>query len=205
MGIAYFGGCLNILLIYCFITLNVHIIICNGLCALFCCWSLVFIKRIIYKFSNVCSFDYTAFAVSGKVWYPKPVKAYQVWWLSVPQLIVRILQTLCYRSIGGVFVMQRCFFGDFSLGVGSFVIGLRQIFSFFAVHNFGHILSNRTIIWNKVIAVCLPCLISFELANWSCEECNASKNYKFSKKLTDSVTGNTNLPLTKLWQLRQIV
>ena len=31
------------------------------------CWSLAFIGRIIYKFFNVCPFDYTAFAISGKV------------------------------------------------------------------------------------------------------------------------------------------
>ena len=34
------------------------------------CWSSVFIRRIIYKFLNVCPFDYTAFAVSGKVGIP---------------------------------------------------------------------------------------------------------------------------------------
>ena len=30
-------------------------------------WSSVFIRGIIYKFLNVCPFDYTAFVVSGKV------------------------------------------------------------------------------------------------------------------------------------------
>ena len=34
------------------------------------CWSSVYIRRIIYKFLNVCPFDYTAVAVSGKVGYP---------------------------------------------------------------------------------------------------------------------------------------
>ena len=34
------------------------------------CFSSVSIKRIIYKFLNMCPFDYTAFAVSGKVGYP---------------------------------------------------------------------------------------------------------------------------------------
>ena len=34
------------------------------------CWSLVYIRRIIYKFLNVCPFDCTAVAVSGKVGYP---------------------------------------------------------------------------------------------------------------------------------------
>ena len=31
------------------------------------CWFIVYIKRFIYKFLNVCSFDYTAVAGSGKV------------------------------------------------------------------------------------------------------------------------------------------
>ena len=31
------------------------------------CWSSVSMRRIIYKFLNVCPFDYTAVAVSGKV------------------------------------------------------------------------------------------------------------------------------------------
>ena len=34
------------------------------------CWSSVYIRMIIYKFLNVCPFDYTAVAVSGKVGYP---------------------------------------------------------------------------------------------------------------------------------------
>ena len=33
-------------------------------------WSSAFVRRIIYKFLNVCPFDYTAFAVSGKVGIP---------------------------------------------------------------------------------------------------------------------------------------
>ena len=31
------------------------------------CWFVVYIRRIIYKFLNVCPFDYTAVAGSGKV------------------------------------------------------------------------------------------------------------------------------------------
>ena len=34
------------------------------------CWSSAFTRRIIYKFLNVCPFDYTAFAVSEKVGIP---------------------------------------------------------------------------------------------------------------------------------------
>ena len=44
-----------------------HIVICsvNDLKSVF-----DYIRRIIYKFLNVCPFDYTAVAVSGKVGYP---------------------------------------------------------------------------------------------------------------------------------------
>ena len=41
-----------------------------GRSALVGCWSSVFIKRIIYKFLNMCPFDCTAFAVSWKVGIP---------------------------------------------------------------------------------------------------------------------------------------
>ena len=34
------------------------------------CWSSTFIIWIIYNFLNVCPFDYTAFAVSGKIVIP---------------------------------------------------------------------------------------------------------------------------------------
>ena len=37
------------------------------LSALVGCWPSVYIRRIIYKFLNVCPFDYTAVTVSGKV------------------------------------------------------------------------------------------------------------------------------------------
>ena len=64
------GGCLYIFWIYCFYHLTC---LCNnfyGLSVLVGCLSSSFIRRIIYKFLNVCPFDYTAFAVSGKVGIP---------------------------------------------------------------------------------------------------------------------------------------
>ena len=51
------------------ITLHVCVIF-YGLSALVCCWSSALIRRIIYRFLNACLFDYTAFAVSGKVGIP---------------------------------------------------------------------------------------------------------------------------------------
>ena len=53
--------------------LYIYTCLCNifyGLSALVGCWSLSFIRGIIYKFLNVCPFDYTAFVVSGKVGIP---------------------------------------------------------------------------------------------------------------------------------------
>ena len=51
-------------------TLNISIFTCNdfyNLSAWGGCWFVVYIRRFIYKFLNVCTFDYTAVAVSGKV------------------------------------------------------------------------------------------------------------------------------------------
>ena len=66
---AYFNGCpyifLNDILFY--ITIYVCVPHFYDLSALVGCWSSVYIRRIIYKFLNVCPFDYTAVAVSGKV------------------------------------------------------------------------------------------------------------------------------------------
>ena len=60
------------------------------LSALVGCWSSVFIKMIIYRFLDVCPFDYTAFAVSGKVGIPLTGLTTKVGWLSLLQLTVRI-------------------------------------------------------------------------------------------------------------------
>ena len=55
--------------------INVFYYICLGikfydLSALVDCWSSFSIRRIIYKFFNVCPFDSMAVAVSGKVGIP---------------------------------------------------------------------------------------------------------------------------------------
>ena len=52
------------------ITIHLYVPYFYDLSTLVGCWSSVYIRRIIYKFLNVCHFDYTAFAVSGKVGYP---------------------------------------------------------------------------------------------------------------------------------------
>ena len=56
-----------IFLIYFYITIYVYVPHFYDLSALVGCWSSVSIRRIIYKFLNVCPFDCTAVAVSGKV------------------------------------------------------------------------------------------------------------------------------------------
>ena len=53
--------------VYLYITIYVYVPHFYDLSALVGCWSSVSIRRIIYKFLNVCPFDYTAVAVSGKV------------------------------------------------------------------------------------------------------------------------------------------
>ena len=56
-----------IFLIYFYITIYVYVPHFYDLSALVGCWSSVSLRRIIYNFLNVCAFDYTAVAVSGKV------------------------------------------------------------------------------------------------------------------------------------------
>ena len=47
------------------------------------CWFVVYIRRFIYKFLNVCPFDYTAVAGSGKVRRPLTRLTTPVGWLFV--------------------------------------------------------------------------------------------------------------------------
>ena len=65
--IAYSSRYLYIFLIYCFYHLTCLVNNFYGLSALVDFWSAVFLRRLIYTFLNVRPFDYTAFAVSGKV------------------------------------------------------------------------------------------------------------------------------------------
>ena len=61
---------LSIILTYLYITIHVCVLHFDDLSTLVGCWSSVYLRRIIYKFLNVCPFDNMAFAVSGKVGYP---------------------------------------------------------------------------------------------------------------------------------------
>ena len=58
------------------------------LCALVGCWSLVCIRMIIYKFLNVCPFDYTAVATRRKVERSQTALTTPAGWLLLLQLHV---------------------------------------------------------------------------------------------------------------------
>ena len=84
---------------------------------------------------NVYPFNYTIFAVSGKVL--DPVNRFNhtsgvgiVTSTDHPKLVRNrcVIQVFC-----GVFVLSRCF-SDFSVGIGAFVIGLSHISSFLWVY-----------------------------------------------------------------------
>ena len=62
-----FNGCPYVFLIHYYITIYVCVPHFYDISTLVGCWSSVSIRRIIYKFVNVCPFDNTAVAISGKV------------------------------------------------------------------------------------------------------------------------------------------
>ena len=105
------------------------------LSALVGCWSSVSMRRIIYKFLNVCPLDYTAVAVSGKV-----ERSYTG--LTTPVGLTAATPTDRPKSVrnrcvikvfGGVFYVVMMLLGFFSVGVGAFVIGLSHISSIFSL------------------------------------------------------------------------
>ena len=96
-----------IFLIYFYITIYVHVPYFYDLSALVGCWSSVSIRRIIYKFLNVCPFDYTAVAVSGKVERSETGLTTPIaWMLSVTSAIDRpksVPQLPCNRMCISIF------------------------------------------------------------------------------------------------------
>ena len=95
------------------------------------CWFVVSIRRFIYTFLNVCPFDYTAVAGSGRV---GPVNR-----LTTPvdhtSWVAVVTPTDCPKSVRNRCVVE--FFCvvtlPFSAGDGAFVIGLSHISSFFSL------------------------------------------------------------------------
>ena len=84
----------------------------------------------IYKFLNVCPFDYTAFAVSGKV---SVNRFNHTSWITVVTPTDNP-KSVCNRCVIEVFVAILCcqLVFEFSVGIGVFVIGLSQISIFFS-------------------------------------------------------------------------
>ena len=97
------------------------------------CWFDVYIRRFIYKFLNVCPFDYTAVAGSGKVGPVNQVN--HTSWVAVvtPTDRPKSVRNRCLIELfcGVVCVVTALF--DISVGVGAFVIGLSQISSFLSL------------------------------------------------------------------------
>ena len=115
-----------IVLIYFYITIYVCVPHFYDLSVFVGCWSSVSIRRIIYKFLNVCPFDYTAVAVSGKVELVNRFN-HTSWVTAVtPTDRPKSIRNSCVIKVfGGVLMLSRCFL-DCSVGVGVFVTGLSQ-------------------------------------------------------------------------------
>ena len=98
------------------------------------CWFVVYIRRFIYKFLNVCPFDYTAVAGSRKVGPVNQVNFTS--WVAVvtPTDRPKSVRNRCVIELFvALFVLSLCPFDIFA-GVGAFVVGLSQISSFFSSH-----------------------------------------------------------------------
>ena len=81
----------------------------------------------------MCPFDYTAFAVSGKVGIPLTGLTTPVGLLVTPTDRPKSVRNRCVIEVfGGVCVCCPLVF-EFSVGIGGFVIGLGQISFFFSV------------------------------------------------------------------------
>ena len=96
------------------------------------CWSVVYIRRFIYTFLNVCPFDYTAAAGNGKVGSVNQVN--HTSWVAVITPTDRPQSVRNRCVIDFFFVFSLCPF-DIPVGVGAFVIGLSQISSFLSPRN----------------------------------------------------------------------
>ena len=135
---AYFNWCPYIFLIYMYYYITIYVCVPHfyDLSALVGCWSSVSIRRIIYKFLNVCPFDYTAVAVSGKVERSEAGLTTPVEWQLLLQLTVLSRSAIVVLSkFWWRFLCCHVDFLDFSVGVGAFVTGLSQISSFFSYPN----------------------------------------------------------------------
>ena len=112
----------------CFTCIDFHDLSASG----GCCF-VVYIRRFIYKFLNVCPFDYTAVAGSGKVGSVNQVN--HTSWVAVvtPTDRPKSVRNRCVIELFCGVVLSLCPY-DISVGVGDFVIGLSQISSFFSYY-----------------------------------------------------------------------
>ena len=136
---AYSSGCHYIFLTQCVLNKGMFMWHFYDISTSGGCLSSVLIRRIIYKFSNACPFDYTAFAVR-KRWRSRK-SVYHTSWVVVAAPIDRLksVRNRCVIGVfGGYFVLSLCFF-YLSVGIGTFVVRLSQI-SFFFSFSFSWIL-----------------------------------------------------------------
>ena len=107
------------------------------------CWFVVFIRRYIYKFSNVCPCDYTAVAGNVKVGPVNQVNHTSGVAVVTPTDRPKSVRNRCVIELFvALFVLSFCPF-DISVGVWAFVIGLSQISSFFYHVLFSEYLKNQ--------------------------------------------------------------
>ena len=96
------------------------------------CWFVVYIRRFIYKFLNVCPFDYTAVSGRGKVGPVIQVNHTSLVAIVTPTDRPKSDRNPCVIELFvALFVLSPCPF-DISVCVGAFVIGLSQISCFFS-------------------------------------------------------------------------
>ena len=95
------------------------------------CWFVVYIRRFIYKFLNVCPFEYTAVAGSGKVGPVNQVN--HTSWVAIvnPTDRPKSVRNRCIIELFVAFFMLLLCPFDISAGVRAFVLGLSQISSLF--------------------------------------------------------------------------
>ena len=108
------------------------------------CWFGVYIRRFIYKFFNVCPFDYTAVAGSGKVGSVNQVN--HTSWVDVVTPTDRpksVRNRWVIELFVVPFVLSLCPF-DIFVGVGAFIIGLCNLFHFLLVQD--------DEVWSKIIS-----------------------------------------------------
>ena len=198
---------LNIFLIYTIYSLCCLCIDFYDISAWSGCWFDVYIRRFIYKFLNVCPFDYMAVGGSGKVGPVNQVN--HTSWVAVatPTDRPKSVRNRCLIELFvALFVLSLCPF-DISMSVGAFVIGLSQISSFLSSYlSHPGIWSSLHVEVNIDLQAALFLCFSWKQNIESTEECSNSiarkNNDKFGKRIglnksqmgRDQVSGGVSVP-----------